>query len=604
MTDIIKLLPDAIANQIAAGEVVQRPASVVKELMDNALDANATRIDVIVEQAGKNLIRIVDDGKGMSMTDARMAFERHATSKIKSAEDLFAIQTKGFRGEALASIAAVATIELKTRRKEDTLGTKIIIQGSDVIKQEQVSCELGSQFVVKNLFFNIPARRKFLKTDTTELRHIVNEFHRLALSHPFVEMTLTHGDTELFHLKKSNVKQRIVHLFRNTIQSQLIVLHSETSYANISGYVGKPEGAKKRFGEQFFFVNNRYIRHPYLHKAVMEAYGQLLPNQTVPSYFIYLEVNPSLLDVNIHPTKTEVKFEDERTLFQLILATVKEALGKCNIVPSIDFEENQGIDIPIPTKNREIKLPQISDNHSYNPFERSRPLVSNVGAKVPTNWERFYDFEEAKETKGVIESLESAAQLSFLSDDDRGVNILQIKGKYILSQVKSGIMFIHQKRAGERIVFEQLMKVVSGDNIPTQRLLFPHIITLGAADINAFEDIKEELLSLGFDIDLFGKDSIAVNGVPGGVSLESPQEFFEELFLDYRGKELLKEQLTENIVKILAKKSAMYKNEHLTMEEAQQLMASLFSCKIPNYTPREKPIIYTMPMEDIEKHFV
>lgn len=599
MTDIIKLLPDAIANQIAAGEVVQRPASVVKELMDNALDAGATKIDVIVEQAGKNLIRIIDNGGGMSLTDARMAFERHATSKIEKAEDLFAIQTKGFRGEALASIAAVATVELKTKRKGDALGTKIIIQGSELTKQEQVGCETGSQFMVKNLFFNIPARRKFLKTDATELRHIINEFHRLALAHPNIEMTLTHDDKELYNLRASNLKQRIVQLFSNSIQSQLIAIQSETSYANLQGYIGKPNGAKKRFGEQFFFANNRYIRHPYLHKAVTEAYGQLLPQQTVPSYFIFIEVDPSLLDVNIHPTKTEVKFDDERTLFQLVLATVKEALGKHNIVPSIDFEENQGLNIPIQTENREVKPPQISDNPSYNPFEKTTNTWKPT-PKVPKDWEKFYDFEDIKET----ETPEDSIQLSLPHEENSCVNIIQVKGKYILSQVKSGVVFIHKKRAYERIVFEQLLKKSTTKHIPSQRLLFPHIINLGSADIATFENIKKDLESLGFDIDLFSKDTITVNGLPGGVSIDSPQEFFEELLSDYRGKKVLQEELTESIVKVLAKRATPNKNEELTTIEAQQLMADLFSCKTPNHTPDEKPIIYTMSMIDIEKHFL
>lgn len=600
MTDIIKLLPDAIANQIAAGEVVQRPASVVKELVDNALDAGATKIDICVEEAGKNLIRIVDNGIGMSMTDARMAFERHATSKITNADDLFAIRTKGFRGEALASIAAVATIELKTKRKEDALGTKIVIQGSELITQEQIACETGSQFLVKNLFFNIPARRKFLKTDATELRHIINEFQRLALAHPDIEMRLTHGDAELHNLHGANLKQRIVNLFQTSIQAQLIKIESETSYARLSGYVGKPMAAKKRFGEQFFFANNRYIRHPYLHKAVMEAYGQLLATQTIPLYFIFIEVDPGLLDVNIHPTKTEVKFEDERTLFQLVLATVKEALGKHNIVPSIDFEMHQGIDIPVKEIDRQIKTPQISDNPNYNPFEK--PISFQRENRVPKDWEKFYDFENATEIES--EPIENSEQLTLQKKEDTEINILQIKGKYILSPVKSGIMFIHQNRATERILFERLMKMSVKQSTITQRLLFPHIISLSTTDMVTFENIREELLSLGFDIDLFSKDEITINGLPGGVTIDSPQEFMEELLEDYRGKEVLQNKLTESVVTLLAKKTARRKNGQLTIAEAQQLMADLFSCEAPNYTPDNKSIIFTMSIDDIEKHFV
>lgn len=598
MTDIVRVLPDAIANQIAAGEVVQRPASVVKELMDNAIDAEATEINVFVEDAGKNLIRVIDNGKGMSMTDARMAFERHATSKISIAEDLFSIRTMGFRGEALASIAAVAHIDLKTREKGNPLGTHLVVNGSELISQNQANCTEGSHFIIKNLFFNIPARRKFLKTNATEFRHIENQFKRLALAHPQIAFTLTHDDVEVYNLPKTNLKQRIVHLFGTSIQSQLIVIESVTS-VTIRGYIGKPEKAKKRFGEQFFFVNNRYIRHPYLHKAVMEAYGQLLPVEGIPSYFIFIEIAPELLDVNIHPTKTEVKFEDERLLFQLMLATIKEALGRYNIVPSIDFDTENGLEIPIFDKEKPVVPPQIDYNPDYNPFKESQSEqnYTHRERKVPRGWEGFYDFEK-------LPNEEQPVQQQIDEGNRHSVGLFQVKGKYILSQVKSGIMFVHQQRAHERIVFEQIIKLSREKTVNSQRLLFPHIIELNATLMNTFEEIADEVQSLGFEIDLFGKNTISISGMPGGIELDNLQEFFEDLLDDYRGKEVVSEQLTEDIANALAKSSAMKRPQLLNEEEMQQLINSLFACKTPNHTPDGRKILYILPTTEVEKYFL
>lgn len=598
MTDIIKVLPDAIANQIAAGEVVQRPASVIKELLDNSLDAKATQIDIILEAAGKNLIRIIDNGCGMSLTDARMAFERHATSKIAKAEDLFAIRTMGFRGEALASIAAVAQVELKTRQDNEQLGTALVIHGSELISQEPVNCSKGSQFSVKSLFFNIPARRKFLKTNATELRHIIQQVQRIALAYPSVGFRLEHDGNEIYQLPKTNLKQRIVNLFGNAIQTQIIAIDSQTSYACLRGYIGKPDKAKKSFGEQFFFANNRYIRHPYLHKAVMEAYGQLLPAEHIPSYFIFIEINPDLLDVNIHPTKTEVKFEDERTLFQLVLATVKEALGKHNIVPSIDFEIDRSFDIPIADKQRELKAPEVSHNPDYNPFKSSNDggYTQFKKEKAPKGWESFYDFED-------LPTESNPQQTSFEQEQPTNIGLFQVKGKYILSQVKSGMMLINQRRAHERIVFEQLLKLSKDKSINTQRLLFPHVINLSAAEMATFGEVADELQVLGFDIDLFGKDAIAINGMPGGIILENPEEFVKEILNNYHGKELLGEKLTLLIVEILAKAATINKRQQLTSEEMQQLIDALFACNTPNHTPSGKKIVHILPLEEIDKYF-
>lgn len=598
MTDIIRVLPDAIANQIAAGEVVQRPASVIKELLDNALDAGAAHIEIVLEEAGKNLIRVIDDGSGMSLTDARMAFERHATSKITKAEDLFAIRTMGFRGEALASIAAVAHVELKTRQAEQELGTSLTIHGSELIKQEPTNCKKGSHFSIKNLFFNIPARRKFLKTNATELRHIIQQVQRIALAHPNVSFRLEHDQNEIYQLPSTNLKQRIVHLFGNSVQSQLISIESETSYAHLRGYIGKPEKAKKNFGEQFFFANNRYIRHPYLHKAVIEAYGQLLPTESIPSYFIFIDINPDLLDVNIHPTKTEVKFEDERTLFQLVLATVKEALGKYNIIPSIDFEMDRSFDIPIATDSKEIKAPEIAHNPDYNPFksQRGESYAKFKTEKVAKGWESFYDFED-------LPKEDTPQQATLDTEQQANIGLFQVKGKYILSQVKSGLMIINQKRAHERIVFEQMLKLSQEQNINTQRLLFPHVITLTATEMATFSELADELQVLGFDIDLFGKDAIAINGMPGGILLDNPEEFIKEVLHNYHGKGLLGEKLNMEIIKTLAKSASLHKSQNLSKEEMQQLIDTLFACQTPNHTPSDKKIVHILPIEEIDKYF-
>ncbi|PVX51995.1 DNA mismatch repair protein MutL [Balneicella halophila] len=599
MTDIIRVLPDAIANQIAAGEVVQRPASVVKELLDNALDAGATHIEIILEQAGKNLIKIIDNGKGMSMTDARMAFERHATSKIEKADDLFAIRTMGFRGEALASIAAVAHVELKTCTAEQELGTYIAVNGSELITQEPVNCPKGSQFTIKNLFFNIPARRKFLKTNATELRHIIQQVQRIALAYPEVSFHLEHDGNEIYQLPKTKLKQRIVHLFGNTIQTNLIAIQSETSYSSLEGYIGKPEKAKKNFGEQFFFANNRYIRHPYLHKAVMEAYGNLLPSESIPAYFIFINIDPNLLDVNIHPTKTEVKFEDERTLFQIVLATVKEALGKHNITPSIDFEIDRSFEIPTATNAKDIKAPEISVDPNFNPFKQENNGSSFSKFKTERGtkgWESFYDFED-------LPMEDTSQQISFEEKEQANIGLFQVKGKYILSQVKSGLMIINQKRAHERIVFEQLFKLSKEKNITTQRLLFPHIISLSATEMTTFNEIAEELKTLGFDIDLFSKDSIAINGMPGGITLENPEQFIQDILNNYNGKKLLDEQLRKSIIETLAKMSSLQKAQSLSPEERQQLIDALFACNTPNHTPSGKKIVHILPLEEIDKYF-
>ncbi|KPK83547.1 MAG: DNA mismatch repair protein MutL, partial [Bacteroides sp. SM23_62_1] len=440
MSDIIRLLPDSVANQIAAGEVIQRPASVVKEMMENAVDAGATSITVILKDAGRTMIQVIDNGCGMSVTDARMAFERHSTSKISKAEDLFAIHTMGFRGEALASVAAVSEIILKTRKVEDEVGTIVEISGSVVRNQEPVSCPAGSNFIVKNLFFNVPARRKFLKADATELKHSINEFIRVALTRPSVQFNLTHNDLEVYNLPPANIKQRIIAIFGKGINQNLIPVKAETSITGIRGFIGKPEAARKTYGEQFFFVNGRYMRHPYYHKAVLEAYEQVIQPESVPAYFIYFDIRPEAIDINIHPTKTEIKFEDERSVFQILMATIREALGRHNMVPALDFDTTGVIDIPVFKKDHDVKVPEINVDPGFNPFADNTPGLQrdhqSFHRETIRNWEKLYE--------GLKEVNKDHPTQPQIEPDRQTIpgRLLQFKNRYILVPVKSGLLIV------------------------------------------------------------------------------------------------------------------------------------------------------------------
>jgi DNA mismatch repair protein MutL len=473
VTDIIQLLPDSVANQIAAGEVIQRPASVVKELVENAIDAGADRVQVQIKDAGRTLIQVSDNGKGMSPTDARMAFERHATSKIRDANDLFRIKTMGFRGEALASIASVADVLLKTRQPNDEVGTSIHISGSEVLTQEPTSCNSGTTFLVRNLFFNVPARRKFLKSNTVEFKHIINEFQRTAMDHPAIAFSLHHNDALVYDLPASNMRKRIVHLFGNAMNQTLLPIHSETSIVAINGFIGQPKAARKSFGEQFVFVNNRVMKHPYFHRAVVQAYEKLISSDAIPSYFIFFDVDPEHIAINIHPTKTEIKFESENAIWQLLLAAVREGLGKFNAVPSIDFDQSGSIDIPLPPKSSHgLYRPEIQTNPDYNPFKTetqgfraSAPLKHNDQTE---HWEKLYQLpSESDNEQGILVSVDTATNLQTritpLDHEESAVNcrnILILKGKYILIPVKSGLMVIDQRRAHQRILYEQFLKTM------------------------------------------------------------------------------------------------------------------------------------------------
>ena len=615
MSDIIQLLPDSVANQIAAGEVIQRPASVVKELVENALDAGATEIIIHAKDAGKTLIRISDNGCGMSPTDARMAFERHATSKINSANDLFCIRTMGFRGEALASIAAIADVELKTKKTEDEVGTFIHIIGSEVKKQEPVACSNGTNFSIKNLFFNVPARRKFLKANTTELKHIIYEIQRIAIPNPEIKISLFHNNSPLYELPKTNYRKRIVDVFGKSINQSLVPVNETTSLIKIHGFAGQPKFARKTAGEQFFFANRRFMRHPYFHKAVMQAYEKLLPPDTFPSYFLFFELDPANIDINVHPTKTEIKFENDRAIWQIIHAAVRESLGKHNVVPSIDFDQNGNIEIPVPGKNTsDVAFPEIKVNPDYNPFNTEKSGVSfgnrefKTGKPNLNHWEDLYEGvekEPSPKPRRIQFDTDSRDDLyGYPKEPFAGKKVLQLKQKYILTPVKSGLMVIDQKRAHERILFEKFMEVLKSDSVASQQQLFPQTVELNPADAELLKSILSDLLSLGFDIREFGKNTFIINGTPGVLDVSSPELVIEKLLEEYKNSPLeAKKKAKEQIAISLAKASALDYGTDLKPEEVDRLIDNLFACSTPNFSPDGKKVLTIIQTEDIEKSF-
>lgn len=624
--DVIQLLPDSVANQIAAGEVIQRPASVIKELVENAIDAEAAEISVIVKDAGKSLIQIIDNGKGMSETDARMAFERHATSKIRSADDLFKLKTMGFRGEALASIAAIASVDLKTRARGEELGTHIHINGSEVLEQEAVSCPEGSNFAIKNLFFNVPARRKFLKTNATEFRHIMTEFQRIALVYPEIAFSLQHNETLVYKLKSGSFKQRISELFQKNLSKNLIAIKSESTVAEISGFISLPEFAKKTSNYQYFFVNGRFMKHYQYHKAILNSYEKLLPPKTQPSYFIYFEVEPDTIDVNIHPTKTEIKFENERVIFQILQSVVRESLGKHNVAPAIDFDNEGSIDIPYLNKDTDFKVPEVEINPAYNPFESDNSEKEKIQRNTYSsknnflekanldNWETLYkgfenrkdDFESLKADSD--ESIQQNILSSFDEDEVTDVSLerklLQIKGKYILSSVKSGLMLIHQKRAHEKILYERILLQIEKKKGTSQRVMFPIQHTFSHDDFILFSEISDELKLMGFDFEIFGKDSIILNGFPAFLENKDGMTVFERLFFEYKNYDKnIGENLNEELAKSLARVSSMKVGKVLKQEEMRELIDQLFALPDPNFAPSGNKIIKMLSLEDIDKMF-
>jgi DNA mismatch repair protein MutL len=608
MADIIRLLPESVANQIAAGEVVQRPASVVKELVENAVDAGCTSIIVLAKDGGKTMIQIIDNGCGMSDTDARMCFERHATSKIREAGDLFAIRTLGFRGEAMASIAAVAQVILRTRRAGDEIGTQVVIAGSLVESQEPVYCDTGTNIIVKNLFFNTPARRKFLKTNNAELKHIIHEFQRVALANPQVELSLHHNDSEIYNLPQTNLKQRIVHLFGKTINQNLTPLDTVTSLAKISGFIGKPEFAKKTSGEQFFFVNNRFMKHPYFHRAVMNAYEKLLPHDYYPSYFIFLETDPGMIDINIHPTKTEIKFEDEPALFQILTASTREALGKFNLVPSIDFDTESAIEIPTLRKNESFRIPQISYDANYNPFELEKKgfekYASHVNGDTLKNWEKLYTGPDILPAEPRQETDPESEQQLKWTYPETGSRFLQLKNKFILTAVKSGLMVIDQNKAHERILYEKYLHSLAHNQAVAQQTLFPETIELEPSDYLMVLEIIDDMQALGFDIRDFGSNSVVMNGCPADIPNPDPKGLLESIIDEYKNRRVdIKIKAREKLILSLASASALNYGKPLSAEEMQELVDSLFACENTNYSPSGFPIIAIISLEELEKKF-
>ncbi|TDE13946.1 DNA mismatch repair endonuclease MutL [Dyadobacter psychrotolerans] len=623
-SDIIQLLPDSIANQIAAGEVVQRPASVVKELLENAIDAKANQIQVILREAGRTLIQVIDDGSGMSVTDARMCFERHATSKIRQSEDLFRIRTMGFRGEALASIAAVAQVELRTRQEADEIGTLIKIEASEIKTQEAVACVTGTNISVKNLFFNVPARRNFLKSNAVEMRHVLDEFQRIALAHPEVALTLHHNDTEVFNLQSGKLVRRIVDIYGKSYREQLAFCQEDTSYISVRGYIGKPEFARKTRGEQFFFVNDRYIKHSYMHHAVVSAFDGTIPEGSHPFYVLFIEIDPSHIDINIHPTKTEIKFDDERSVYAIIMAAVKKAVGVYNLSQSIDFEDNINFLSPSPSDPNHNMVPRtvMPDWAAQSKKPDSGQSRSNL-----TNWNKLFEGlqnteDRHRELAAFETNVSSASRPQYqeqamtvaskvnrmasevIAAPESNAVIFQLHNRYILSQVKDGIMLIDQKAAYERILYERYRKMLTNRNGACQQLLFPKTIRLTHSDMQLVHETKKEIRSLGFEFDEIGPTELIIRGIPADLPEESEQDLFEELIEQLKQSYSdLKLNKPESLSRSLARRFSIRYAVKLSVVEIHTLIDQLFASTDPNRTPSGEAIIVLLTMDKLSGIF-
>lgn len=614
MSNIIQLLPDSIANQIAAGEVVQRPASVVKELLENSIDAKATSIKLIIKDAGKQLIQVIDNGVGMTETDARMCFERHATSKIRKTEDLFNIRTMGFRGEAMASIAAVAQVELKTKTGDEELGILIKIEGSDIKEQEQIATTNGTMTSVKNLFYNVPARRNFLKSNPVETKHILDEFQRVALANPEVAFSLINNDLEVFNLVEGKLSQRIVALFGKNHQSQLVAVEESTDVVQVSGYIGKPEAAKKTRGEQYFFANNRFIKHPYLHHAVAEAFDGMLPEKSFPFYVLFIEIDPAKIDINVHPTKTEIKFEDERVIYAIMRAAVKKALGTHNVTPSIDFD--QDINFGVSTSGKR--------DYGNEPAPFKVPPISPRQENNQQNWEKLYDgFDSNNQSSSFEIPSKTTEQISFSSvinssgeesnslsseeivQPEKGTGMtFQIQEKYIITQVKSGMILIDQQAAQERILYEKYLSVQDKKFGASQQFLFPQTIELSAMDYALVMELEEEIKALGFVFNAFGGNTIVVNGIPNDVPSGREKELFEGFLEQFKhNRDSLKIDMNESMARALAKRSVQH-GKKFSQIEMKTLIDKLFACANPNYAPDGNLTYVILDLNTIENYFI
>ncbi len=583
--DIIQLLPDHVANQIAAGEVIQRPASAVKEMLENALDAGGSEIKLYVKDAGKTLLQVVDNGCGMSETDVRMCFERHATSKIRSADDLFAIQTMGFRGEAMASIAAIAHVEINTKLTDNELGNHLIIEGSEIKTHDDCATANGTSIKVKNLFYNVPARRNFLKSDMVEMRHITEEFTRVALANPEVKMQLFHNNNELFHLPSSNFRQRIVNIIGGKKNETLVPIEEETSVVRLNGFIGKPESARRTRGEQYFFVNGRFIKNHYLHHAVSKAFEELIPHNYFPSFFINMEIDPTLIDINIHPTKTEIKFEDEKAIYAILRSCVKRSLGQYNIAPTLDFSQELSFDIAPSTSSATLKEPKIKVDTSYNPFGKTTSFN-------PT--EQYIPQEPSYETK----QLDTPFKV-----ENKTSEVMQIANKYIAFPTDKGIILLHQSRAHKRILFEYFSTVLANNKGQSQQLLFPKDIELNKQDIAVINHLKSDLLAVGFSFEIQENDSIAILGIPPECQEENLQFVIEHLIEQHKNNEELQTAQHNGLAISLALSLGINEQKKLSTEEMLSLKAELLKCETPSVCPLGKATLINLQTADLEKYF-
>jgi len=612
MSDIINLLPDSVANQIAAGEVVQRPASAVKELLENAIDAGADNIKLRIKDAGKALIQVIDNGRGMSPTDARMSFERHATSKIKEASDLFDIRTLGFRGEALASIAAIAHVELKTRPHDASMGSLLIIEGSKVIAQSETATQVGSIFNIKNLFFNTPARRNFLKSNVVEIRHIQEEFIRVALIHPQIAFEFYDEDRRKFMLSKGSMKKRIVDIFGKSLNTKILTIEEKTDYIGISGFVGKPETARKTRGEQYFFVNKRYIRHPYLHHAVQNAYEELIQDGQFPSYFINFDIDPQKIDVNIHPTKTEIHFQDERTIYQILRAAVKMTLGKYSFTPQLDFERETSFDVPPLPAGAEIRQPTIQVNPDYNPFE----TTDNKQTKSGSNWsppeKTERELSNAENWQQLYEGLQQVdSQLNIQGEpndnpiiDVEQMQLFQIANRYIASVVPDGLLIIDQRAAHERALYNRFSDIMSQDKQASQKKLFPEIVEFSPADLDLIRELWDEIHQLGFELEELKNNEIQILGAPPDIVNEASDRILEGLLEHYKNNQIeVRLDKRSNIILSMAKNLSVRHGQVLLKEEMKALVQALFESSDYAYSPSGQKIITKLSIDDLNDKF-
>ena len=618
MKDIIHVLPDSVANQIAAGEVIQRPSSAVKELLENAIDAGSTEIKVIIKDAGKTVIQVIDNGCGMSVTDARLCLERHATSKISKANDLFEIRTMGFRGEAMASIAAIAHVELKTKRINDEVGTVINIEGSEVKSQEASNCSDGTSVAIKNLFYNVPARRNFLKSDTVETRHIIDEFQKIAIANPGIKMMLYSNDNEVFHLKSGPLRQRLVGIFGSKYNQRLVPVEEKASIVNIKGFVGKPEFAKKTRGEQFFFVNNRFIKNGYLHHAIQNAFQDLVQKDSHPTYFIFLDLDPKVIDINIHPTKTEIKFENDRMIYAILLSAVKLSLGKYNIAPVIDFNRENSFEIPPLPPGESVNAPSIKVDTSFNPFQNES--FDSRGLSNQKNWQDV--FPPQVENPQVVMNLQADKSSEIATDETDKESVAlkkqlesgeeksgqpsthQLHRSFIITQIKSGMIIVDQQNASERIIYENYLKVLEGNKGSTQRQLFSQTVVLSSGDFQLYKEIESDIQALGFDVREFGKNTIAIEGIPADILSEDAEILIQKVLEQYKNNVAeLKIDKRDNLARSLARNTSIRRGTTLKPEEMSVLIDKLFACDMPYYNADGQPTLTTLSLEELSLKF-